>query len=57
MNAVGFPGFVLFLVICIAWVAPIAAAIWVVVTLHRIRGSQSEMQHKLNAIEQLLQRR
>ena len=43
-------------VILIVWVLPIAAAVWAVLTLSRIRASQMEMQTRLAAIEQLLQR-
>ncbi len=56
-GSIGLPELMLLPLLLVFWVLPIAVAIWAVVTLHRIRASQLEMQAKLQALEQLLQRR
>ena len=56
-GTIGIPELLLILLFGVLWVVPIAAAVWVLVTLHRIRTAQQAMQDKLNAIDQLLQRR
>ncbi len=45
------------LMIGVIWLIPVACAVWVLVTLQRIRTSQQNIHERLNAIEQLLQRR
>lgn len=58
MNLVDFGvPLVAILVVCIVWLVPIAAGVWALVTLHRMRTTQLEMQSRLNAIEQLLKPR
>ena len=57
MNVIGVPELLVILMICAIWLIPIAAGIWAVVTLHRIRTDQKAMQVKLDAIEQAVQRR
>jgi len=55
-GTVGIPELLVILLFGVLWVVPIAAAVWALVTLHRIRSAQQAMQEKLTAIEQLLQR-
>ena len=43
------------LMLGLVWVVPIAAAIWALVTLHRIRTTQEEMRGRLATIERLIQ--
>jgi hypothetical protein len=48
---------VLFLFIMAAtWLIPIAAGVWVIITLQRIRSGQDALRTKLEAIERMLQR-
>ncbi len=57
MNLVS-PGFLLVqLFFVIFYLLPIAVAIWAVITLHRIRATQLEMQKQIATIEQLLKAR
>jgi hypothetical protein len=49
------PELVMVLAIGTIWVAPVAAAVWALVTLHRIRASQDAMRLKLESIERMLQ--
>ena len=53
---IGMPELMVVLVIGLVWGVPIAAAIWTLVTLQRIRSGQQAVQLKLDAIERLLQR-
>ncbi len=55
-GSIGIPELLILPLILLVWVLPIAVAVWAIVTLHRIRASQLEMQGKLNALEQLLKR-
>lgn len=55
--SIGAPELVVILVIGLIYVVPIAAAVWVIVTLHRIRAGQQAMDTRLEAIERSLQRR
>jgi hypothetical protein len=55
MN-LGTPELVVILVMVIVWVIPVAAGIWALITLHRIRAGQLAAQMKLDVIERLLQR-
>ena len=52
---VGMPELIL-LVVGMYWAIAIVAAVWVVVTLRRIRAGQQAVQVKLDTIERLLQR-
>lgn len=56
MGPLGMPELVVILALSVLWVIPVAAAIWALVTLHRIRSGQQAVQMKLDAIERLLQR-
>jgi hypothetical protein len=53
---IGMPELTVVLVIGLLWGVPIAAAIWALVTLQRIRSEQQAVQLKLDTIERLLQR-
>ncbi|MFI5176078.1 MAG: hypothetical protein ACHQKY_14555 [Terriglobia bacterium] len=46
----------LFVILAIFSVVPVAAVIWALSTLHRIRAGQLAAQMKLDMIERLLQR-
>jgi hypothetical protein len=38
------------------WLVPMAAGVWALMTLHKIRSSQEEMNRRLEAIERQTQR-
>jgi len=44
------------MVAALFWVIPIALAVWVVITLRKIRAGQQAVQVKLDAIERLIER-
>ena len=54
MNSVGVPEILILLVLVVSWVIPIAVAIWIVVTLYRLRAGQQTILTKLEAIERRL---
>ena len=47
----GLPEFLVLLFIGALWIIPIAAGIWALVTLQKIRSAQDEMNRRLEAIE------
>ena len=53
---VGLPEFLVLLFIGAFWMVPIVAGIWALVTLHKIRSAQDEMNRRLDAIERQGQR-
>lgn len=55
-SSLGVPELAIVLVIALYWAVPIAFAVWVFVTLRRIRAAQQAVQVKLETIERLLQR-
>jgi hypothetical protein len=55
-GAIGVPELMIVLLVGLFWAIPITAAVWVVVTLRRIRAGQQAVQVKLDTIERLLQR-
>jgi hypothetical protein len=55
-GSIGMPELIILLVVGAFWIIPIAAAIWALMTLHRIRAGQQAVQLKLDTIERLLQR-
>ncbi len=56
MGGIGIPEvFVLFFIAAI-WLVPIAAAVWLLVTIREIRASQRAMEQKLEALAQALRR-
>jgi len=52
----GIPELIVIFVVGLVWVIPVAAAVWGLVTLQRIRVEQQAVQVKLDTIERLLQR-
>ncbi len=58
MGAVsaGMPELLVVLMLLALWIIPVAAVIWALVSLYRIRSEQQRMQSKLDAIERMLQR-
>lgn len=56
MGPIGIPELFVFLFVFVLWLIPLAAGIWALITLHRIRTEQHVVQTKLDAIERLLQR-
>jgi hypothetical protein len=56
VGPIGVPELFVALFAFVLWLIPLAAGIWALVTLHRIRMEQHAVQTKLDAIERLLQR-
>ena len=54
MSSVGVPELLIVLVMAVMWVLPVAAAVWVILTLNRLPSGQQAIQAKLDAIERLL---
>jgi hypothetical protein len=54
MNTLGVPEILILLVLAVSWVIPIAVAVWIVVTLYRLRSGQQTILAKLDAIERRL---
>ena len=54
--SLGVPELMIVAVIALYWAVPIGFAIWVIVTLRRIRAGQQAVQTKLDTIERLLDR-
>jgi hypothetical protein len=52
----GIPELIVIFVVGLFWLIPVAAAVWALVTLQRIRVEQQAVQLKLDTIERLLQR-
>ena len=55
MSSVGVPELLIVLVMAVMWVLPVAAAVWVILTLNRLSSGQPAIQAKLDAIERLLE--
>jgi hypothetical protein len=55
MMGLGIPELLILLVVGVAWLIPIAAGVWALVTLQRLRTGQDELRTRLVAIERLLQ--
>ena len=56
MGNIGMPELIIVLMISLVWVVPAAAAVWALLTLHRVRATQETMLMKLDAIERSLPR-
>ena len=54
MGHLGFPELLVVLVIVSVYLIPLAAGVWALVTLHRIRSTQDAMRLQLDAIERSL---
>jgi len=55
MNSLGMPELIVILLIGVFWGAPIIAAVWAIITLHRIREDQQAIGAQLETIQRLLQ--
>jgi hypothetical protein len=55
MMRLGVPELIVVLMVGLIWVVPVAAGIWALVTLHRIRTTQEDMRNRLAAIERSIQ--
>lgn len=53
-GSIGIPELLIVLVILVSWLVPVAAAIWAVVTLHRLKTGQDGIRARLDAIERHL---
>jgi hypothetical protein len=51
MNTISMPELVIVFMIVVMWGLPIAAAVWVLMTLRRIRDAQEGMRATLDSIE------
>jgi hypothetical protein len=56
MSAIGIPELLVITMIGVFKVIPLAAGVWALITLHRIRTGQQALQAKVDTIERLLQR-
>ena len=56
MMGLGLPEFLMVLVVGATSVIPIAAGVWALITLQRLRTGQDTLQRKLDAIQSMLQR-
>ena len=56
MGPVGVPELLMVVLLAVFWLVPLAAGVWALVTLHRLRAGQDALRSKLDAIERLLQR-
>lgn len=50
-GSIGVPELVIAVVVLITWLVPLVAAVWVVVTLHRLKRGQEDLRAKLDTIE------
>ena len=55
MGPIGIPELVVVLLVGLVWAVPIAAGIWALITLYRIRESQEDVRRRLVAIERVIQ--
>ena len=46
----GVPELFIVLMVGLLWILPLTAAVWALVTLHRIRTTQEDMRDKLDAM-------
>jgi hypothetical protein len=53
--SLGVPELIVVLTLGLVWVIPVAAGIWALITLHRIRTTQEDMRSRLAAIERFIQ--
>ena len=56
MAGLGLPELIIILVLGLIYLIPIAAAIWALVTLQRIRSGQEVIRLRLEMLERTLQR-
>ena len=55
MGTVGVPELVMMLAIAALWIVPVAATVWGLFTLHRIRTGQDALRLTVEALERSLQ--
>jgi hypothetical protein len=55
-GVIGLPEIFVILMILVTWLVPLAAGVWAIVTLHKVRIGQDALRAKLDVIERLLQR-
>ncbi len=53
-GSIGIPEIVIALAILLTWLVPLAGAVWVVMTLHRVKAGQDGIRARLDAIERHL---
>jgi hypothetical protein len=56
MIRLPFPEIIIIVVLAIFWLIPIAAGIWTLITLQRIRSGQEVIRLRLEVMERMLQR-
>jgi hypothetical protein len=56
MTQMGFPEIIILVVLGFFWVIPIAAGIWALIMLQRIRSGQEVIRLRLEVMERMLQR-
>ena len=54
-GSLGIPEVIVIMIIGLFWGGPIIAAVWAIITLHRIREDQQAMGVQLETIQRLLQ--
>ena len=55
-GVIGVPEIMVVLVLVVGWLVPLAAGVWALLTLRRIRIGQDAVRATLESIERLLQR-
>jgi hypothetical protein len=55
MTGIGVPEIVVMGILATFWLIPLAAGIWAIVTLQRIRSGQETIRLRLELIERILQ--
>ena len=56
MGRIGVPEIFVVLTLAAIWLVPVAACVWALLTLRRIRTGQEDVRRRLETIERLLQR-
>jgi len=54
-GSLGIPEVIVIMIVGLFWGGPIIAAVWAIITLHRIREDQQAMGVQLETIQRLLQ--
>jgi hypothetical protein len=54
MDRVGMPEFIILTIVLVTWLIPVAAGVWALLTLHRIRRGQDAIGSQLERLVQLL---
>jgi len=56
MAGIGFPELLIIMILVLFWIIPIAAAMWALYTLQRIRSGQEVIRLRLELLERTFQR-